>query len=363
MWSCALRGARWLPCTASRAIPFVPVALVLFAICSGYYLVVFKALLPALRNAVALSDLSISMRRRIALVALMVLFHINLLLICASYTLAAFVDPGAPPADFRRPRLDSSSPRARAMLRSLSFASRLHERSSGFVRDPSSADGLRYCKHCATYKPDRSHHCSHCGRCVLKMDHHCAFIANCVGFYNHKFFMLFVIVAWFGCVCVAVAGFRPFKAAISASHRSSDDAGNGLKQFDEERAMRKESLEIPVIIVGFVLNSSFALALSFFVPFHAYLVSLGRTTIELFEFSDPRRISHAQQYDLGCADNWRQVFGAEMWLWPLPTRIGIPGDGVEFPIASQLRSHGQYQRIARDPENLSQFTGSLDDMI
>ena len=63
----------------------------------------------------------------------------------------------------------------------------------------------RYCKMCNVWKPDRTHHCSICNRCILNMDHHCPWINNCVGFYNRKFFMLFVIYVWTCLFIIAVS--------------------------------------------------------------------------------------------------------------------------------------------------------------
>lgn len=50
----------------------------------------------------------------------------------------------------------------------------------------------KYCIVCHNFKPDRSHHCSKCNKCLLNMDHHCPWINNCVGFYNRKYFLLFI---------------------------------------------------------------------------------------------------------------------------------------------------------------------------
>ena len=72
----------------------------------------------------------------------------------------------------------------------------------------------KHCKKCNSVKPPQSHHCSICGRCIARMDHHCPWVNNCVGYYNQKFFLLFllyvglgsshalVMMAWQGMLCM-----------------------------------------------------------------------------------------------------------------------------------------------------------------
>lgn len=57
----------------------------------------------------------------------------------------------------------------------------------------------KFCRHCRCIKPPRAHHDSVSGKCVYEMDHYCPWMNNCIGYYNYRYFVLFLFYLFLGC--------------------------------------------------------------------------------------------------------------------------------------------------------------------
>jgi len=127
------------------------------------------------------------------------------------------------------------------------------------------------CKKCLGFKPERTHHCSVCNRCVLKMDHHCPWLSNCVGFYNYKYFILFLFYGSFYILFQFLTVFISFVIDFPFSDRLFDD----FIFFPDHK-----KLWVIHIFLSFVLGVS----VSIFCVTHVYQNLLGNaTTLELFD--------------------------------------------------------------------------------
>jgi len=172
------------------------------------------------------------------------------------------------------------------------------------------------CRRCATPKPPRCHHCSVCNRCVMKMDHHCPWVNNCVGFYNYKYFLLFLLYLAAGCLYVACTCLLPVL-------------------FTNDFRRPRQSM----LLFTFMLSLSVLFALSLFVGWHTYLVATNQTTIEFYsnrlDAMEARQAGEVWRnpYSLGVRANFEQVFGLSRrsFSWLLPSFKAPPGDGMEFP--------------------------------
>lgn len=360
-------GVKLLRCTPLRLAGMLPVLLVLCITFLAYLTAVPATLFPLRPHYPLL------------VYPLLLLFHFLYLNVLANYLLLILSDPRSPPDTWAAPPPPRPVPHipssALAEARHLAEEERLRptpaqhedhdpsEHESLLTQRPTAPapllpsppkpqfrfahlmherayDGsLRYCRICKMYKPDRTHHCSVCRRCVLRMDHHCVFVNNCVSFYNHKFFISFVSYAFLGCVFVVIVSFPTFMAIIAnqSGPGSVSEAGGDWARIRVQvlrtgftAIERLSPLMRTLAMVGYISSAAFAFALAIFVGLHFYLVSKGRTTIEMYELTDTARAARVAEYDLGASKNCRNVFGTNPLCWFFPTRAYIDGDGIEW---------------------------------
>ena len=77
-----------------------------------------------------------------------------------------------------------------------------------------------------------------------------------------------------------------------------------------------------------MFNGVVAILMTMFLKFHLKLASENKTTIENLE---KKGQEYQSIFDIGKDNNWRQIFGINKWLWPLPMycESGKPfGDGI-----------------------------------
>lgn len=182
----------------------------------------------------------------------------------------------------------------------------------------------RWCKRCRKPKPPMTHHCHICRRCILKMDHHCPWMHNCIGFYNYRFFFVFLFYLWIGC------GYTMYMASIPLQG-NYDDGEN-----------------TPVLFT-FVVALAVFISLTGLFSFHVYLVISAQTTIDFYGYRQQRRQArieakqkgevafvpeYVNSYDLGKLQNLRTLFdrGGSLWwlLMFLPNHCPPKGDGIRF---------------------------------
>ncbi|KAJ9464812.1 putative protein S-acyltransferase 12 [Diplonema papillatum] len=205
-----------------------------------------------------------------------VILTVLVLLTLASYMQVVFIDPGTVPAWF-------------------------HEHAEG------SPGVYQVCRKCNAYKPPRSHFDSVTGRLVLNMDHFCPWVANTVGFYNRKFFVLFLLYACASCLFAA--------ATIALLF------GDAVLPFGRPCRARGACHYSAPLLIALCFDTIFGVLLICFAGLHVHMAATNETTIET-----------GCTYDVGMRKNWEQVFGSSPYLWFLPVWGGGPvGNGVLWP--------------------------------
>lgn len=230
------------------------------------------------------------------------LFHAWIFLTLSSFAQAVRTDPGSAPTDARW--CDKDVPPSEAKER---------KRCS---------DEARWCRKSNAYKPDRAHYCRVLKKGVLRMDHYCPWLGNTVGFFNQKFFFLFLLYTNAACAHLGISFIQLLvQYTLPALTTFCLVGAEGL------------TLLISSLLVPFFL-------------FHVWLIARNTTTIEFCERMRSGAEENAEgkdnsdaegllagllRYDLGIFQNFSAVLGSNPLLWLIP--VGGPsGDGVNFPM-------------------------------
>ncbi|VVC36246.1 Hypothetical protein CINCED_3A005520 [Cinara cedri] len=187
------------------------------------------------------------------------------------------------------------------------------------------------CKKCDSPKPPRTHHCSVCNKCIIKMDHHCPWLNNCIGFYNHRYFFLYMVYTTLGSLFLITFGADIlFKEVL---YREEDPEGYPVKintslpktdwiltfQDDYDNNILKHDRiaewRFWCIVVITLITSGVFIALAFLTIWHGLLISCGETSIEghinKFETEKLSAINfkYVNVYDYGIKINWILFLG------------------------------------------------------
>jgi len=221
-----------------------------------------------------------------------VFFHLFLILLLLAYFMAMCTDPGVPPVEWQR-KMQQAAARG---------------------------ESVQVCRRSGLYKPPRSHYDSVTERLTLNMDHFCPWVVNTVGFYNRKFFILFLV---YTNLTLLVAVVTLFSQAWSAWDWLQDASGAQRRWFSP--GIVNTVIYVAAIVIDVVLLCM----LIPFMQFHLRMAARNETTIEGYTNS---------KYDVGARGNLQSVFGRELWTWPLPLYFhGPDGDGLHWPTTDSLR--------------------------
>lgn len=231
------------------------------------------------------------------------------------------------------------------------------------------------CKKCIAPKPPRTHHCSVCDKCILAMDHHCPWLNNCVGYYNARYFYLFMVYMVIGVSFIIIGGLDIGYVVLwlgdtGGVSSDNDPALEGhpvelnqsgvfvpvknILEYDSVIQPREHNLPIPVITEAqriasnpykrkavmymALINVSVLIALGTLCIMHGKQVTRGETSVEShINLSERKRLGKRfrNPYDFGRRKNWKLFLGLThgrtfFWNILLPSGHKPTGNGLHY---------------------------------
>jgi len=179
------------------------------------------------------------------------------------------------------------------------------------------------CQKCSKVRPPRAHHCKVCGCCVMLMDHHCPWINNCVGYFNRRYFVVFLFWGFFGLLTFVIVMLIHISAIFT-----------GLPQLPPNR---ESPFATWLVVVSAIYGFGIAGGVLTLAIMNVVLIQNGETAIEheqnkrLIKYAKEHNNVFHNQFNLGWKENFRDVFGDRHWLfWLLPFKAPPLGDGIHY---------------------------------
>jgi palmitoyltransferase len=192
--------------------------------------------------------------------------------------------------------------------REVSLNDESQNRSNGNATNISQSNE-HFCKKCNINRPERAHHCSMCKRCYLKMDHHCPWIGNCVGFYNQKYFYLFLFYATLG-------DFTAFLCLVTKLLQVDLKVDKGVNLETKSIIELLILMWQPIMtVIGTLLSLAMSLAIGLLFYLQTTLILNDTTNIEQMIYRDPNSLPYGSPDKL---KNFKTVMGTTPALWFLP---------------------------------------------
>lgn len=189
----------------------------------------------------------------------------------------------------------------------------------------------RYCHTCKCIKPPRAHHCSVLGRCVLNMDHYCPWMSNTVGYYNYRYFVLFLVYLSLACIYVLA-----FFLCETVQLSQKDKSFIYLNSVLQTHVFHANSISASIYCFSVTLAGLISAGLLMF--WHLYLTLTNQTTLEFYEHMAQQTVTWTtcltmpfawipglnssgprNPFDEGWRKNLKRVLGDVPWyrnLWP-----------------------------------------------
>ena len=166
-----------------------------------------------------------------------------------------------------------------------------------------------YCSICKIYKINKIHHCSKCNICIDEMDHHCPWICNCVGKKNKKYFMLLLFYGFIGSLIGLITIFNQFLFVVLNKEKINENEKNNLiNDFDVIKISAYYSLPF----FGFTFSALSMVFCYIFLCNQLYSVYVG------MNFVDIKKCKNKNNFNKNFWNNFKNVFGNNIFMWFLP---------------------------------------------